>query len=76
MAELVFDKGLKWAGTAFTVLGAITTVCKLDPANVYFFNLGSIFWLWAAVRMKEPPLIAVNALLLLVYFFGTFLRLH
>ncbi len=66
---------LKWSGTGFTVLGALLTSLAVDPWNVYAFNLGAIFWLIAAVRMKEPALIVVNAALLTIYAFGAILRL-
>ena len=67
---------LKWLGTGFTILGALTTSLGLDPANVILFNLGSIFWLWAALRMREAALIAVNAALLTIYVFGFIIRLY
>ena len=65
----------KWLGTTFTILGALFTTLGLDPVNVYAFNLGAILWLVAAVRMKEPSLIAVNAALLAIYFVGFILRI-
>ena len=65
----------KWLGTTFTILGALFTTLGLDPVNVYAFNLGAILWLVAAVRMKEPSLIAVNGALLAIYFVGFILRI-
>jgi hypothetical protein len=65
----------KWLGTTFTILGALFTTAGLDPLNVYAFNLGAILWLVAAVRMREPSLIAVNAALLAIYFVGFILRI-
>ena len=67
---------LKWLGTGFTVLGALLTSLSIDPYNVLAFNLGAGFWLWAAIRMREPSLIAVNAALLTIYVFGSILRLQ
>lgn len=67
---------LKWLGTAFTILGALfTSLGGLDPLNVFAFNLGAIFWLWASLRMKEAALITVNAVLLTIYVFGAILRI-
>lgn len=66
---------LKWAGTTFTVMGAILTALHVDPWNVYSFNLGAVLWLIAAVRMREPSLIAVNGILLTIYAYGSILRL-
>lgn len=67
---------LKWLGTAFTIIGALfTSLGGLDPLNVFAFNLGAIFWLWASIRMRESALITVNAVLLTIYAIGAILRL-
>jgi hypothetical protein len=67
---------LKWLGTGFTILGALLTSLEgFDPYNVYAFNLGAIFWLWASVRMRDAALMAVNASLLSIYVIGAILRL-
>lgn len=65
---------LKWTGTLLTVAGAMMTSLGMDPWNVYAFNAGAIFWLWAAAKMKDPALIAVNASLLSIYMIGVILR--
>lgn len=66
---------LKWLGTGFTILGALlTSLAGFDPWNVWAFNLGAIFWLWASLRMRESALITVNAVLLTIYVFGAILR--
>jgi len=67
---------LKWSGTTFTVLGAAATALSLDPANIWLFNLGSILWLIASIRMREPSLIAVNAALLIIYVIAAAIRLR
>jgi hypothetical protein len=68
---------LKWLGTGFTVLGALlTSLTGFDPWNVYAFNLGAIFWLWASIRMQDAALMAVNASLLTIYVIGTIIRLQ
>lgn len=67
---------LKWLGTGFTILGALlTSLTGFDPLNVYAFNLGAIFWLWASIRMRDSALMAVNASLLTIYVIGTILRM-
>ena len=67
---------LKWLGTGFTILGALlTSLGGFDPYNVYAFNLGAGFWLWASVRMRDAALMAVNAALLSIYVIGAILRL-
>lgn len=70
----MIDNLLKWSGTFFTILGALATSFGLDPLNVVFFNIGSLIWSIAAIRMREPSLIAANVGLLLIYFLGFVLR--
>ena len=65
---------LKWMGTVLTVSGAVATSLAMDPLNIWLLNLGSIFWLAAAVRMKDHALIMVNAALLTIYGFGFIIR--
>jgi len=65
----------KWTGTAFTLAGAIATALAFDPLNVLMFNLGSLAWLIAAIRMKDTSLIAVNTGLLAIYLVGFLMRL-
>jgi hypothetical protein len=68
---------LKWLGTGFTVLGALLTSLEgFDPYNVYAFNLGAVFWLWASIRMQDRALITVNAGLLTIYVIGSIIRLQ
>lgn len=70
----MFDTILKWIGTLCTIGGAIATSASIDPLNVVLFNIGSIAWLTAAVRMREPALIAVNAGLIAIYMAGCAVR--
>lgn len=65
----------KWLGTGFTLAGAIATALAFDPLNVLLFNLGSLSWLIAAVRMRDNSLIAVNSGLLAIYFVGFLIRI-
>ena len=64
----------KWFGTIATILGALATAAGFDPINIIAFNIGSIFWLLAAIRMKDAPLMAVNAGLLGIYALGAIVR--
>lgn len=67
---------LKWLGTGFTILGALlTSLGSFDPYNVWAFNLGAIFWLWASIRMQDAALMAVNSSLLTIYAVGSIIRL-
>jgi hypothetical protein len=68
---------LKWLGTGFTILGALlTSLGGWDPLNVWAFNLGALFWLWASIRMRDSALITVNAVLLTIYVIGSIIRLQ
>ena len=68
---------LKWLGTAFTILGALlTSLTGFDPVNVYAFNLGALFWLWASVRMRDAALMAVNSALLTIYVIGSIISIQ
>lgn len=71
----MFLTTLKWAGTLLTVAGALLTSLSIDPWNVYAFNAGAVLWLWAAIKMRDLALIAVNAALLTIYAVGTVIRL-
>jgi len=67
---------LKWLGTGFTIVGALLTSLQgFDPYNVYAFNLGAGFWLWASIRMQDQALMAVNAGLLGIYAVGAIGRI-
>ena len=64
----------KWLGTAATITGALATAAGFDPANIIAFNVGSVFWLLAAIRMKDAALMSVNAGLLGIYALGALVR--
>ena len=64
----------KWAGTFFSIVGALATAGGFDPVNIVAFNLGCIFWLLASIRMKDSALMAVNAGLLGIYALGAIVR--
>lgn len=67
---------LKWLGTGFTIIGALLTSLQgFDPYNVYAFNLGAVFWLWASIKMQDQALMAVNAGLLGIYAVGAIGRI-
>jgi hypothetical protein len=63
---------LKWLGTIFTISGAMASSFDIFPLNVIFYNLGSIFWLIASIKMKDASLIVVNSGLLFIYLVGIF----
>jgi hypothetical protein len=65
---------LEWTATAVTVAGAVATAMGNDPMNIYLFNVGSLLWLWWAVRTKKLSIGIVNVGLLAVYAYGLLIR--
>ena len=74
LAEKHYLNICKWLGTGATILGALATAAGFDPINIIAFNISSIFWLLSAIRMKDAPLMAVNAGLLGIYALGAIVR--
>jgi hypothetical protein len=66
---------IKWTATAITVAGALAVANSWDPLNIYLFNLGSILWVWWAIRIKEPSILVVNLAMLAVYVYGFYVRM-
>ena len=66
---------IKWTATVVTIMGALAVANKIDPLNIYLFNVGSILWLWWAIRIKETSIIVVNLAMLLVYGYGFIARI-
>lgn len=64
--------GLKWAGTVITLAGALCTSLRIDPLNVYLLNLGSLVFVFWALRIRDRAMITVNAGLLGIYVLGLF----
>ena len=61
---------LKWSATVLILIGAVLTSFAIDPANIYFMNVGTLVWLIWALRIKDKALIVVNAGLLVIYIIG------
>ena len=55
---------LKWLATALLVLGFAGLSASI-PYAVYVSLTGTALWLCAAIDMKDAPLIATNAAMLL-----------
>lgn len=66
---------LKWSATVLTLIGALLTSLSIDPLNIYLLNLGSILFIWWAIRIKDLAMITVNLGLFLIYGAGTVLRI-
>jgi hypothetical protein len=69
------DDILKWSA-CFTVMGgALTTTLGIDPLNVFLLTIGgTLYWIWS-IRIREWNLIVVNTVVLIIYAYGTMLRL-
>ncbi len=74
LADKHYLNACKWLGTGATIIGALATAGGFDPVNIVAFNVGSVFWLLASIRMKDSALMAVNAGLLGIYALGAIVR--
>ena len=66
---------LKYTGMIAVILGAILTSLRIDPANIFFLNLGALAYLIWAIRIREWTLVAVNGVLLAIYVLGAVLSI-
>ncbi len=66
---------IEWTGTLFTLIGAVLTSLHIDPYNVYILNIGSLCWVIWAILVKRTSILIVNLGLLIIYFYGTLIRL-
>lgn len=66
---------LEWSATAVIVAAAIATALAYDPLNIFLFNLGSMLWLVWAVRVKRTSMIVLNIVMILVYVYGSIIRM-
>ena len=69
--ETVLDKIIKWAACFITLAGALCTSQGITPENIYLLNLGAGLYLIWSLRIREWNLIIINAVLLLIYVWGT-----
>lgn len=69
----MLDNVLKYVGMIAVILGAILTSLRIDPANIFFLNLGALSYLIWSVRIREWNLVAVNGTLLAIYIVGAVL---
>lgn len=66
---------LEWSATSIIVAAAIATALAYDPLNIFLFNLGSVLWLVWAVRVKRTSMIVLNIVMILVYVYGSIIRM-
>ena len=75
MMKLNLNAILKWTATAFTIGGAVAISLALDPLNIILLNIGSLFWVWWSLRIREYSILTVNIAMMLVYLYGAAIRL-
>lgn len=63
---------LKWTACIITLIGALCTSLRIDPANIYLLNVGAVLYLTWSLRIKEWSLVTINAGLLTIYIVGLF----
>ena len=69
------DFYIKWLATAVTIVGAILTSLNYYPAGPSLLNLGAFLWLIVSIMWREASLIAVNAIVLVIYTTGLVVKL-
>lgn len=65
----------KHLGLVSTLAGAMATALAWDPLNIVLLNLGSLFYLYWSLRVRDWNLVMVNAGLLTIYVIGAIIRL-
>lgn len=69
------DWYLKWSATAIVCAGALAASLNIYPLGALLLNLGSLLWLVVGVMWRERSLIAVNAVVLVIYTVGLAVKL-
>jgi hypothetical protein len=75
MEPTLFDNTVKWLACFTTMAGALATTLAVDPLNVFLLTSGGILYLIWSISIREWNLIVVNIALLLIYGYGTVLRI-
>ena len=61
---------LKWVATACVILAASCRAFELHTADLILSILGAGLWGYAAVKMKDNPLLVVNGFIVAILLFG------
>ena len=69
------DWYIKWAATAFICAGALCTSLNIYPLGPILLNIGTVLWLIVSIMWREASLIAVNAIVLVIYTTGLVVKL-
>ena len=71
---MTLDNILKWTATAILIVGTAANSVGWYPEGPIISFFGGVLWTIISVRMKEPSLIVVNTVMLLIGIGG--LTLH
>lgn len=72
--QTLFNNILKWTACATVLGGAMATSLGIDPLNVFLLTAGGILYLIWSIRIREWNLIVVNGAVLVIYGYGTAMR--
>lgn len=61
---------LKWLGTILCLSGIALTSFNIYPLNIILSLIGSFLWTVAGILQKDPPLILVEAVAVVLYLTG------
>jgi hypothetical protein len=61
---------IKWLGTALCLTGIALTSYNVYPLNIVLSLVGSALWTLAGFLQRDPPLILVEAVAVLIYLSG------
>lgn len=61
---------LKWSGTFLCLIGIALTSFNIFPLNIVFGFVGSGMWTLAGILQNDAPLVLVEAVATVLYFFG------
>ena len=64
---------LKWSACVVTLIGAVLTSLRIDPANIYLLNAGAVLYFVWGLRIREWNLIVINAGFMIIYAVGIYL---
>ena len=63
---------LKWVATACVILAASCRAFELHTADLILSILGAGLWGYAAIKMKDKPLLVVNGFIVAILLVGVF----
>lgn len=61
---------IKWLGTILCLTGIAFTSFNIYPLNIVLSLIGSALWTLAGFLQRDPPLILVEAVAVLIYLSG------